>query len=569
MRGITQKVLANPGKYSIQELSDAVEHGVIPAFIAIPIIQEKVQDAKQAQSAQAMQRPMNQIPVAQQIMAEARGLESLPTDLPTQYAHGGIVAFEEGGEVERYQSQGLVQPSGSLYDPNRDPLVRAFIANRDQQSGLVGLNPLVGGRLPGESFEDFKRRVLQADAQVQQQRLLQANQASEAERQRLLAERGGPIIPNRPLMGDTPITAIQSTPTKPVAQPTTAEPAPSTSESSGTTTPPSTGTGLGGISALGRTPGQGFQPTGFPEPPKGMSMADFVTRQLYGTETEPGFLSRSETRERKLIEDLGKNRLQGKAFEGLEASLKKEAEDAGVEKADAKNMAIFKAGLAMMAGTSRHALENIGKGALTGAEDYQAAVKDLKKAEKERQRQFAYIEQARRAEDQDELKRRDNLLIKANESAQKRDEFGVNAIVNATGKDRDQATEIWKTQYGGEKSVQVAHITGGYTMGAANARLAALLASSAGRGQMNQKQVGDALLQLQQSPEVIEYRKKLIEKSGKNAVNTQEFKDAMDKFVGGLFQKYYGGTTRGGSVLSGGINIGQEDMDLIQQYLRR
>lgn len=199
-------------------------------------------------------------------------------------------------------------------------------------------------------------------------------------------------------------------------------------------------------------------------------MVDVVNRQLYGNEMEPGFMARSEERERTLMQELGKNRLQGKAFEGLEASLKKEAEDAGMEKSDAKNMALFKAGLAMMAGTSRHALENIGKGAMTGAEDYQAAVKDLKKAEKERQRQFAYIEQARRAEDQDELKRRDNLLIKANESAQKRDEFGVNAIVNATGKDRDQATEIWKTQYGGEKSVQVAQIGAGATLGAAALR---------------------------------------------------------------------------------------------------
>jgi hypothetical protein len=154
----------------------------------------------------------------------------------------------------------------------------------------------------------------------------------------------------------------------------------------------------------------------------------------------------------------------------LEASLKKEAEDAGMEKTDAKYMALFKAGLAMMAGTSRHALENIGKGAMTGVEDYQAAAKDLKKAEKERQRQFAYIEQARRAEDQDDLKRRDTLLYKANESAQKVDEFGVSAIVNATGKDRDTSTKIWETQYGGAKAVEVANITAGATRDAAALR---------------------------------------------------------------------------------------------------
>ena len=86
---IAQKVLANPGKYSIQQLSSAVDAGVIPAYIAIPIIQEKMQEQQQSQSAQAMQQPMSQPPVAQQVMAKARGLESLPTDLPTQYAQIG------------------------------------------------------------------------------------------------------------------------------------------------------------------------------------------------------------------------------------------------------------------------------------------------------------------------------------------------------------------------------------------------------------------------------------------------------------------------------------------------
>lgn len=202
-------------------------------------------------------------------------------------------------------------------------------------------------------------------------------------------------------------------------------------------------------------------------------MVDFMTRQLYGTETEPGFIARSGARTNKLLEDLGKNKLEGKAFEGLEASLKKEAEDAGVEKSDAKNMAIFKAGLAMMAGTSRHALENIGKGAMTGAEDYQAAVKDLKKAEKERQRQFAYIEQARRAEAQDNLKRRDTMLTKAYEAEQKVDEFGTSALSNATGKDIDTSMKQWETVYGGQKALQVAQIGAGATLGAAALRAGA------------------------------------------------------------------------------------------------
>jgi hypothetical protein len=42
---------------------------------------------------------------------QSQGLEALPSNLPQEYAGGGIIAFEEGGEVERYQNTGLVSPT--------------------------------------------------------------------------------------------------------------------------------------------------------------------------------------------------------------------------------------------------------------------------------------------------------------------------------------------------------------------------------------------------------------------------------------------------------------------------
>jgi hypothetical protein len=44
----------------------------------------------------------------QQAEQEDRGVETLPSNLPQSYAGGGIIAFEGGGEVERYQNKGLV-----------------------------------------------------------------------------------------------------------------------------------------------------------------------------------------------------------------------------------------------------------------------------------------------------------------------------------------------------------------------------------------------------------------------------------------------------------------------------
>jgi hypothetical protein len=105
MAGIAQKILANPAKYSIQQLRQGVENGIIPAYIGIPLIQERMQDEKEAQ---AMPMAQNQPPIAEQVLAESSGIDNLPTGLPQSYAGGGIIAFEEGGPVERYQNAGLV-----------------------------------------------------------------------------------------------------------------------------------------------------------------------------------------------------------------------------------------------------------------------------------------------------------------------------------------------------------------------------------------------------------------------------------------------------------------------------
>jgi hypothetical protein len=43
-----------------------------------------------------------QRPVAEQIMQEAQGVPALSSNLPQEYAGGGIIAFDEGGEVKRY-----------------------------------------------------------------------------------------------------------------------------------------------------------------------------------------------------------------------------------------------------------------------------------------------------------------------------------------------------------------------------------------------------------------------------------------------------------------------------------
>jgi hypothetical protein len=97
-----------------QRLITDVQNGTIQPYIGIPLIQDltkKLAEAK-SQIAQTMAGagmpppPQGGTSIAQQVIQEARGVEALPSNLPQQYAGGGIIAFEDGGRVERYQNAG-------------------------------------------------------------------------------------------------------------------------------------------------------------------------------------------------------------------------------------------------------------------------------------------------------------------------------------------------------------------------------------------------------------------------------------------------------------------------------
>ena len=103
-----------------QSLVTGVQNGSIQPYIGIPLIQDLTKKLTEAKASMAQnvagagmpQPPADGPPIAQQVMQQAaqadqpQGIEALPSNLPQSYAGGGIVAFEEGGQVERYQNQG-------------------------------------------------------------------------------------------------------------------------------------------------------------------------------------------------------------------------------------------------------------------------------------------------------------------------------------------------------------------------------------------------------------------------------------------------------------------------------
>ena len=132
-----------------------------------------------------------------------------------------------------------------------------------------------------------------------------------------------------------------------------------------------------------------------------------------------------------------------KAYEGYEERLKAQEAGAGKEKEDAQGMAIFKAGLAMMSGSSPNALQNIGKGALAGAEDYQGALKDLKKAAQERDKAFADIENARLAFKRDDMKTYQALKDRGQERLDRVDDKMIDFTSNVMGINSRDATQLY------------------------------------------------------------------------------------------------------------------------------
>jgi hypothetical protein len=102
-----------------------------------------------------------------------------------------------------------------------------------------------------------------------------------------------------------------------------------------------------------------------------------------------------EQNKKQLLADIAK---RGPAMAGYETRLKGREERLSKQEADLSGMSIMEAGLAMMAGTSPHALTNIGAGAQSGVKSYKAGLEKLSEARDKLDDSFAKVEELRRSE---------------------------------------------------------------------------------------------------------------------------------------------------------------------------
>jgi len=162
-------------KLSIPQLQQAIKNGTVPAYVGVPLLQDKMRQQQQMAMAQQGQQAQQQRPIADEVMDQAYemngGVDQLPSNLPIQneedeenYAGGGIVAFADEGRVR--------EPKVKL-DPNNAPTVRELMevigGDREKFEQLAG----------GKAFnpKDYTPKEIQA-AQL----LFSANQTKDPER---------------------------------------------------------------------------------------------------------------------------------------------------------------------------------------------------------------------------------------------------------------------------------------------------------------------------------------------------------------------------------------------------
>jgi len=104
-------------KLSVDQLKQAVQDGTLPAYVGIPLIQDKL---KQQQEAQAGKPVPPQPPIAEQVLAAAdqhRGIDEAQSNLPEMTAaEGGIMSYANGGNVDPEDYEDAMQEAQDQED---------------------------------------------------------------------------------------------------------------------------------------------------------------------------------------------------------------------------------------------------------------------------------------------------------------------------------------------------------------------------------------------------------------------------------------------------------------------
>lgn len=362
-------------------------------------------------------------------MPEDVGIGQLPVG-EMEFAAGGIVAFDEGGKVPRYQAGGLYaeDPRLARQAMNRVLFPRGFVPTATTAAAIPYIPIGIAGGLSAamvdaaqQGFPTTRGNPEFATEPTPQQLLF-----DEQRRRRLITEmpredrlrrfgtvdveqalRGGAFA--APAAATTP-TAVLPTATTPGAQPGAQpgtppaprrEPGPRREPdpgAAGAQTPTLLG-GPGtteqtqaGIAGLASTPSTLRQEFAAFMPEGGTSLADI--------ERQTGEVGAAGIAAAKAAKDLREKQLAEMGLFGVDQERRLGERRGRIEKQEKElgGLSLLQAGLAMMSGTSPNALQNIGIGAQAGLKTYGEGIDKLENAREKLDDAYGRLEAARRSE---------------------------------------------------------------------------------------------------------------------------------------------------------------------------
>jgi hypothetical protein len=211
---------------------------------------------------------------------------------------------------------------------------------------------------------------------------------------------------------------------------------------------PAAAPAAGGVRDL--LPGGNFAPSKAPSIEDAAALGDkfFNSKERIGDikrQVTQEQLDASNAKENSIASLAAFNKKQGPAYAGYEESLKKEELQDATDKEKFGLMALFKGFLAIAAGESPNAVTNIAKGSTVGLEEYNVAMKELKKSAKERNKEMQFINQARRAEERGDYDKVQMYEDRANAANQASARFGIAAINDITNAGAKASADIYNT----------------------------------------------------------------------------------------------------------------------------
>jgi hypothetical protein len=389
-------------------------------------------------------------------MPEDVGIGQLPAG-NMNFADGGIVAFGDGGEVERYQDRGLVGGDRVLRTQDGQYFARPLTG----QTGYEGMGP---SEFLNALYEDIKRKIGPGLSPTDRAK---AERAALAEANKRIATQG---FSYEELYGPARSTAVTNPEFRsagaaaaPAAGPGTAAPGagPGPGANQGRRPPPPDAGAAAPSAAqdpliaqllrpVSATP-TNFEPSQATMPTaEGIQNLFAASRPNAADVVDPFAEQRQEltnlatlqnAQEQAAFEKQVKER--GQLGEKQEARLKAREEKLGKQEKDLGPLAMIQAGFAIMGGQSRSALQNIGLGAQVGFKGYREGLEKLEASRERIEDGLERIETARRSEGILNDQQRSALRREGNNIVREGKKEGINALTAELGVKRGEANALF------------------------------------------------------------------------------------------------------------------------------